>query len=128
MKTGENKNKIFEERMERILYYSNLSIETGKEYNYKDKQYHEYKKIKEINEKKEKKKEEKTKIMKKIEEYKKVKITEENYKEIMKQITTEEKTKLRMYALDCNSIMIVSKYFERIEDYINLEIGCKRYR
>ena len=43
-------------------------------------------------------------------------------------LTTKEKESMKFYSLDNYCIFIASRYFESIEDFINLEFVCKRLR
>ena len=45
-----------------------------------------------------------------------------------KQFTIEERNKLKIYKLDNQSIMIASRWFESIDDFINLELGCSEFK
>ena len=54
--------------------------------------------------------------------------TEDKMKEISMHFTTKEKEKMKLYKLDNYCVMIAAKYFESIDDFMNLELGCKRYR
>ena len=39
----------------------------------------------------------------------------------------EKKKEKEMKTIDHNSILIISKYFDSIKDYINIEKTCKEY-
>ena len=48
--------------------------------------------------------------------------------EIGLQFNTKQKEELKLYKLDNYTIFLAAKYFETIEDFINLEMAVKRFR
>ena len=50
------------------------------------------------------------------------------YNEILSTLTIQQKSKLQLYQLDNYCIMIASKFFNTIDDYINIELGIKHFR
>ena len=57
----------------------------------------------------------------------------ENYdykmmKNIKMKFSTQEKEKMKLCHLDNYCIMIASKYFNCIDDFVNLEMGCKHFK
>ena len=46
---------------------------------------------------------------------------------ISSRFTTKERVKLGLYSSDNYCVFIASRFFESIDDFINLEIGCKQY-